>query len=834
MLDWFKNLKLKTKLILSNLLLIFLIASLAFVAIYKLNKIDQDFRSMDMEFESLGTLLKADSDLYQVVAAERKMIFSKPKSEQFKAFVLEHEQALVSSSNRIQHFRERLQNEPAIKLLEQYQSSWLEWKSLTEKIKDARMADTRAGRSTAIDLSFGSSAEKFDQMRLLLKKMIADVEARSVEISGISSARVKNALEVIIFLLIISITLALVISIILPKLIVNPVIKMTELITRLAEGEGDLKQKLNIEQNDEIGKLGKAINQMQNSIEKQMVEERDIAAENSRIKQALDNVSAKVLVTDKDSNIVYINNALTKLFKDSERDISQNLAGFNLNSLMSSNINVFSHNETFKKAIVSDLSKPSNAEINLGNKIFTIVANPILSENNHQLGTVLEWADLTEQREAERQIEKVITAVVSGQLNNRLDGTSFEGFLKTISHDINKLLDTIVKPLNMAASYVEQIARGQIPEPITEPYEGDFNQIKNNLNTCIEAINLLISDAASLSHAAVDGKLSIRADASQHQGAFHEIVAGVNQTLDAIVLPIKEYKEVMNSLANGDLTNQVKGDYQGEFLVMKESVNLSINNLLHLVSKISEASGFIQTSALEVNSGNIDISSRTESQASALQETTATLQQLTNTVMQNTQNAQDANNLANSTSIQAQNGGEVVSQVITSVKEISDSSNKIANIIGVIDEIAFQTNLLALNAAVEAARAGDQGRGFAVVAGEVRNLAQRSSSAAKDIKGLIQESVTKVQEGNDLVIKSGQTLAEIVASVKKVAEIISNIANGSQSQATGIVEVNKAIDQIDQMTQSNSAIVEEVTAASTSVSKQAVSLANLINQFKVS
>ncbi len=283
----------------------------------------------------------------------------------------------------------------------------------------------------------------------------------------------------------------------------------------------------------------------------------------------------------------------------------------------------------------------------------------------------------------------------------------------------------------------------------------------------------------------------------------------------------------------GDLTRRLDATGKDEIAQLSGAFNKFAAKIQDMVGKIKSSSGSILNGAQEISTGNTDLSQRTEEQASSLEETASSMEEMTSTVKQNADNARQANQLADAARGTAEKGGDVVSNAVVAMKEINGSSKKIADIIGVIDEIAFQTNLLALNAAVEAARAGEQGRGFAVVATEVRNLAQRSATAAKEIKELINDSVDKVKVGTDLVDKSGETLAEIVQGVKKVSDIVSEIAAASQEQSAGIEQVNKAIVQMDEMTQQNAALVEEAAAASKSMEEQARNLSTLVAVFKI-
>ena len=290
--------------------------------------------------------------------------------------------------------------------------------------------------------------------------------------------------------------------------------------------------------------------------------------------------------------------------------------------------------------------------------------------------------------------------------------------------------------------------------------------------------------------------------------------------------------QIAAKIASGDLAVAIEtraGDHTSLMFAMKSMRD----SLVDIIGQVRIGTDTIATASSQIAAGNLDLSSRTEEQASSLEETASSMEELTSTVKQNAENARQANQLVVSTSEVAVKGGAVVAQVVETMSSINASSKKIADIIGVIDGIAFQTNILALNAAVEAARAGEQGRGFAVVAAEVRNLAQRSASAAKEIKSLIEDSVDKVDMGGKLVAEAGKTMDEIVSSVKRVTDIMSEIAAASQEQSSGIEQVNQAVGQMDEMTQQNAALVEEAAAASASLQDQAGNLAQVVSVFKL-
>ena len=332
--------------------------------------------------------------------------------------------------------------------------------------------------------------------------------------------------------------------------------------------------------------------------------------------------------------------------------------------------------------------------------------------------------------------------------------------------------------------------------------------------------------------AATNGDMGGRIETVGKHGFFLKMAERVNHLLEANQHSLGEVSTLLGGLAEGDLTHRMQGDYQGVFADMRDDANATADKLIEIVGKIKLASGTITTAAGEIAAGNDDLSRRTEQQAANLEETAASMEELTSTVKQNADSARQANLLAQGAASVARDGGEVVGQVVTTMHGIEASSKKIAEIISVIDGIAFQTNILALNAAVEAARAGEQGRGFAVVASEVRSLAQRSAGAAKEIKRLIADSVDKVADGSALVNKAGATMAELVTSVQRVTDIMAEISAASQEQAAGIEQVNLAITHMDEVTQQNAALVEEATAAAHSMEDQAVELMQAVAAFR--
>lgn len=428
-------------------------------------------------------------------------------------------------------------------------------------------------------------------------------------------------------------------------------------------------------------------------------------------------------------------------------------------------------------------------------------------------------------RNAEADLRKVLPDF---RADNIL-GSNFDIYHKNRSHQRNLLAE-------LKGSHKTEIAIGGrhfalVASPI-------LNAESVRLGTVVEwrdrtAEVGIEHEVSEIIGAAAAGDFSRRIDDRQMSGFFKQISSGINTLLDTSSRALEDIGAMLQRLSKGDLTRKIDTDYQGVLGHLKDDANATVDNLQEIVFAIKSATDAINTAAQEIAAGNQDLSGRTEQQASNLEETASSMEELTGTVKNNADNARNANELASQAQSVAEQGGQVVGQVVETMTAIHQSSSRIADIIGVIDGIAFQTNILALNAAVEAARAGEQGRGFAVVATEVRNLAQRSAAAAKEIKDLISDSVSKVANGNRQVDLAGRTMDQVVSSIKRVARIMGDISSASREQSTGIEQVGQAVSQMDEMTQQNAALVEQAAAAAESLEEQARNLSQAVSVFKL-
>ncbi|MBN6111772.1 methyl-accepting chemotaxis protein [Xanthomonas bonasiae] len=496
---------------------------------------------------------------------------------------------------------------------------------------------------------------------------------------------------------------------------------------------------------DEIGELMQALKRMQQDLRERTERDAAVAAENLRIRTALDNSSTGMYIADLDYTIVYANPSMQGIVDKYADHIRKVAPAFDSSMpLVGSSLSVLEYGNQIDTRTVAAIEKQGIAEREMayGHARIAQIVSSIRDAHGSHVGFVCESRDRTVEAQVEEEVAKIVQAAAAGDLSGRV---------------------------------------------------------------------------------ATDGK----------QGFFLQLAQQLNGLLQANGDSIGEVSKLLTALSQGDLTARMHGEFDGVFATMRDDANATAEQLAAIVGRIQTAAVSINAAAGEIAAGNDDLSRRTEQQAANLEETAASMEELTSTVKQNAEHARQANQLAVGAASVASQGGAVVGQVVTTMSGIETSSKKIADIISVIDGIAFQTNILALNAAVEAARAGEQGRGFAVVASEVRTLAQRSANAAKEIKGLIDASVSQVANGSALVRQAGQTMSEIVSSVQRVTDIMSEIAAASQEQSSGIEQVNQTVTQMDETTQQNAALVEEATAAARSMEEQAGQLTEAVSIFRV-
>lgn len=658
-------------------------------------------------------------------------------------------------------------------------------------------------------------------------------------------------------------------------------------------GKGNARAKITKEFPGDLGQLTKGINATAEKIHEaqQAQEEQTVvaqqktteaetaaakAAEQARetliIKQALDVCDTSVMIADDKLNIKYMNDAVKELMSASEMSIKKQIPQFSAGNLMGKSIEQF-HADPQKHRLLLQSLKDTHRDTNIISGLtFNVTSTPILDDSGERLGTVIEWKDMTE--ELAKQAEEQRVAQENLRIRQALDNSSTCTMIADKDHNIiylNNAMQTLMS--NAEGDFRQQLGRFEsgkllgknmnsfhknpdtqvrMLSDLSKPLKSEFvagqktlaitaNAITNSqgetTGTVVEWLDrtdevAVEKEIAGIITAASEGDFKQRIATQNKQGFFLRLGEGLNSIMEQTHTAVGDLVQLFSALSEGDLTKTIDREYSGDFGRLTQDANKTIHNLREIIDKIQSSSTLIARAADEISSGNQDLSSRTEEQASSLEQTASSIEQITQIVRQSEDTAKQANELSTGANKIAREGDKAVEQTSAAMTAISQSSNKIANIIGVIDEIAFQTNLLALNAAVEAARAGEQGRGFAVVAGEVRNLAQRSATAAKEIKALIDDSVAKVDNGTELVETSRKALASIVKEIDQVSKMMQDITNSAREQTAGIEQVNSAVSQMDQMTQQNAALVEQASAASAAMAEQAGSLQTMIQYFR--
>jgi methyl-accepting chemotaxis protein len=743
-----KNITIKQRIILTNLLVAVLIAAVGCYGLYQLQIANDQFENaVDHKMKSAEQVAKIDSLMRENMRHLQLAAMHDPRLPESKL----HDHPITKHMDVIS------------KNTEEINAIWKDYTSVKHSAKGTELADAFAKER----------AEYLNQGVLVSEELIkagkyADANAQMVKTTGpLFVKATERATEIIAhqhnsmakdlartkedYLVTRNVMLALfligqvgviLLGILLYRAVVPRIRNVAMQIERAANGDTNQHGEVNPSL-DEVNDVFVAYRALTTRLSFDVAEAKRISDENLRIKIALDNVSTGCMIADNDRNIIYVNKAVLKVLGGAEADIRRQLPNFSAHNLVGLNIDTFHKHPQHQAALLSRLQTTFTSSLTLGGRSLVVTANPVVNEKGERLGVVAEWLDRTVEVAIEKEVAALVNAAANGDLTKRLDLQGKEGFFLSLGQGVNGLVEAAQGVIGDTVGALERISQGDFSEKITSDYQGSFGEIKDN-------------------------------------------------------------------------------------------ANLTVERLTETMQRIKDAAETISTASKEIASGNTDLSSRTEQQASSLEETAASMEELTSTVKQNAENAKQANQLALSASDIAVKGGRVVGQVVGTMSSISESSKKIVDIISVIDGIAFQTNILALNAAVEAARAGEQGRGFAVVASEVRSLAQRSAAAAKEIKGLISDSVEKVGAGTRLVDEAGKTMSEVVNSVKRVTDIMAEIAAASTEQSQGIEQVNTAITQMDDVTQQNAALVEEAAAAAESLEEQAQELAALMSTFKLS
>ncbi|WP_160685007.1 methyl-accepting chemotaxis protein [Clostridium sp. C2-6-12] len=778
-MNWFKNLKIRSKIIASFSLVIILMGIVGLIGVVEIHSIDV----LDTELYEANTrpivLLNTVQDNIQKNRIELRNMIIDNNTSINKEIIVQNDKEVDKA---LDEFKTTIKVQSVTDEYNSLRINIEKYIPIRDKVIDLFNQNKK---DEAISLMDGDGSKIAKNINDTITKLIVIKEAQAREKSDINSKTAATAIISMLVTIGVGIILSIALVIIISGMISKPIQRVVNMIQEM--GKGHLGERLNINTKDEVGEMANAM---------------DTFADDLQI------------------SVIEVMN------KISEGDVSVNIT-----------------------------LKDGKDEI-----------SPALKKTIETI------------RELNKGINKLIKDVIEGKLDVRGNGDLYSGEWKEIVVGINELIDAFVAPINVTAEYIDRISKGDIPEKITDTYKGDFNEIKNNLNNCIDNIRALVTDANMLSKAAAEGRLDTRADAAKHSGDFKKIVEGINELIEAMVIPIKEVTNVMSEISRGNLEVSINGQYRGEFGVLTKAVNNTeeylkdvvgeiseimqeisrgnlalenvkefngnfksistslntiINSLNSVLGDINAASDQVYAGASQFSYASQGLAQGATEQASAIEELTSSITEVAAQTRENANNASQAKDLAISVKDNAEVGNKHMNEMLKSMGEINESSASISKIIKVIDEIAFQTNILALNAAVEAARAGQHGKGFAVVAEEVRNLAARSANAAKETTALIEGSIKKSEKGTEIANNTAKALDEIVEGVSKAAKLVAEIAASSEEQASGILQINVGIEQVSQVVQTNSATAEESASTSKELSSQSESLKRMVSNFKL-
>jgi len=734
--------------------------------------------------------------------------------------------------------------------------------SLNDLQKEVLRADS--GEQTSYSVFFDNASNSINKLNdtrnLILQRLLDNLSARESRLSSQLGYYMVGGLAVFTF--------AVLVAFFSFASIVPPLKRAATVLRSIQNGNYD--NEIIFSGKDEINYLLNTMALMQSSLKEQIEKERHLLNESLRIKTALDVCQANVMLADENGNVIFSNDSANKLMKHIEPQLRTVLPQFDATTLVGRNMDSFHRNPRHQRDLVSSLKTPFKTQVKVGTAIVDLTVSPVFDQQGVRTGSVLEWYDRTE--ELARLDKERATAAENARVRQALDTISISTMIADAHFNIVYLNESAqllmndsendfrsvvsnfkasgVKGSNIDIFHRNPAHQREMLKQLRGIHRTEIKVGAKTFHLTVSPVDIegdragyaiqwldrsrevsMEAEIDGLVTAAGQGNLTKRIELAGKEGFFYKLGAGLNSLVAVAEGVITQTAGVFNGLAHGNLAVEVTGSYEGVFARLQQDANATLDKLREIIHSVTEASQTVATGAAEIAQGNADLSQRTEEQASNLEETASSMEEMTATVRNTAEKAARARNLSEHARTQAQDGGEVVERAVAAMAAIEASSKKIADIIGVIDEIAFQTNLLALNAAVEAARAGEQGRGFAVVAGEVRNLAQRSASAAREIKELIRDSVGKVADGTELVNKSGSSLLSIVSAVSEVTAVMQEIDSAMAEQTAGIEQVNMAVSQLDEMTQQNAALVEEASAAGESMSEQARELLSKMSFF---
>lgn len=826
----FYDLKIGVKLVSSFIIVALIGAVIGAIGIFNLQKVDKaDTALYEENTEGLAYMAKAALDFEDLRANTIYLGMNGKDKNNYMNGVQENYKSL---NDNLAKYEKTVTTDEDRKELNNLKSLAANYKSVIDKITGLALSNQTDEAASVLQSEAGQIGKSIDSS---FDKIVNINETQAKQRSDSNAATAKKAVMMMIIAIVIGIVASICYGIFLSRIISKPIQMLEDAANKISDGNLDVNLKINTK--DEVGTLA----------------------------QAFDKIIASLNYLINDTK--KLTEAAVEGRLSTRAEASKHNGGYReivegLNNTLDAVVKPLNFAASYIQ-IMSDGGKLEFIKNDYKGDFAVLIDN--LNSVRNSLVALLEESG------------KLAMAGANGELSVRGDANKLKGGYADIINGMNQTLDSVEQPLKEADQVLAKMAVNDYTVEMSDKYKGMFKELGDSINavhgrllsvedvfvrvskgdtsrleefrrvgkrsendrlvpatiSMMGAIQNLIDEANMLADAAVQGDLSVRGDAGKFEGGYREIIEGMNHTMDAVVEPIQEALEVMEELAQGDLTVTMDGDYKGEYSKLKDSLNTAINSFNDVLNGINSAASQVAAGSRQISDGSQELSQGTTEQASSIEELTASIEEIAAQTKQNAVNANQANELSVNAKENAIQGNEQMKQMQNSMSEINEASSNISKIIKVIDEIAFQTNILALNAAVEAARAGQHGKGFAVVAEEVRNLAARSANAAKETTELIEGSINKVQAGTKIANDTANALNIIVEEVNKVASLVGEIATASNEQATGVAQINKGIEQVSQVVQTNSATAEEAAAASEELSSQAELLKNMVDKFKL-
>ncbi len=850
------NIKLGVKLIGSYLFVSLIIVVVAAIGYTNMTSINQNITSMYADrlvpARHLGNIAKL---IYQIRGDVYKYVML---PDERVATKLEMETARKTIEEELRTYEATTMTAEEGAALRQFKQDWTDYQSayaeviqLTESGNEqvALQSLLEGGRASNARKSVGDSIDALSQVQV--------VEGDRLKSS--SDLAFQNAVTQIFSVGGIGIVIAFVFGIVLSNSITGPLSQGVRMLQEMSLGH--LSGRLHIERQDEIGVLARTMDQFADDLQNTVV------AAMKRIA----NGDLSVEVASKD-NQDEIGPALQQITLSLRGLVGE--AGVLTRAAVEGKLSVRGDVTRFKgsyREIVQGVNATLDAVIGPLNVAAVYVDRisrgdipPSITDNyNGDFNTIKNNLNvcIAAVNQLVADTNMLSKAGVEGKLATRADASRHQGDFRRIVQGVNDTLNAVIGPLNVAANYVERISRGDIPPSITDNYNGDFNTIKNNLNVCIAAVNLLVADTNTLSKAAVDGRLSTRADASRHQGDFRRIVQGVNDTLDAVIGPLTVAAEYVDRIAKGEIPQPITDKYRGDFDVLKNNLNHLSDRLREMISGISSASANLSSASAEILAATTQQAAGASEQSAAISQTTTTVGEVKTISEQASMRAQEVASSSQRTVEVARAGQRSVQDTIEAMAQIkervegiaenilalSEQTQQIGEIISTVNEIASQSNMLALNASVEAARAGEHGKGFAVVAMEVRSLAEQSRQATSQVKAILseiqkatnmtvmatEEGTKGVDRGVQLAAQAREAIEQLGAVINESAQIATQVVAGGQQQQTGIEQIALAMQNINQATVQSLASTRQAEKSAQNLNELARRMTETVAQYKL-